>query len=51
MNERTPLFRMPLALRWQKPLAWAEGMLAARAVDEVLLLCRQDAAAHGALSA
>lgn len=32
---------MPLGLRMQKPLQWSDGMIDAREVDEVLLLCRR----------
>lgn len=32
---------MPIGLRMQKPLHWVEGMVDARGVDEVLLLCRR----------
>ena len=32
---------MPLGLHMQKPLHWVEGMVDARGVDEVLLLCRR----------
>lgn len=32
---------MPLGLRLQKPLRWADGMIDARGVDEVLLVCRR----------
>ncbi|HEX6614247.1 MAG TPA: methyltransferase domain-containing protein [Rhodanobacteraceae bacterium] len=32
---------MPLGLRMQKPLQWADGLMDARGVDEVLLVCRK----------
>ncbi|HJU26768.1 MAG TPA: methyltransferase domain-containing protein, partial [Rhodanobacteraceae bacterium] len=32
---------MPLGLRLQKPLQWSEGLVDARDVDEVLLVCRR----------
>jgi SAM-dependent methyltransferase len=35
---------MPLGLRLQKPLRWADGMIDAPGVDEIVLVCRR----HGA---
>jgi SAM-dependent methyltransferase len=32
---------MPIGLRMQKPLQWTDGMIDARGVDEVLLVCRR----------
>ncbi len=32
---------MPLGLKMQKPLRWTDGMIDARGVDEVLLICRK----------
>jgi len=34
---------MPLAVRFEKPLAVAPGMIATEKVDEILLVCRRDA--------
>jgi SAM-dependent methyltransferase len=36
---------MPLGLRLQKPLRWSGGMIDGRDADEVLLVCRKQAAA------
>jgi SAM-dependent methyltransferase len=35
---------MPIGLRMQKPLQWTDGMIEARGVDEVLLVCRRRSA-------
>lgn len=35
---------MPLGLRFQKPLQWRDGLGDTRGVDELLLVCRRDAA-------
>jgi len=35
---------MPLGVRFQKPLALAEGLIDTAEVDEVLLLCRRRSA-------
>ncbi|MGO9424611.1 MAG: class I SAM-dependent methyltransferase [Steroidobacteraceae bacterium] len=40
---------MPLGLRFQKKLNLAPGMIAPDAVDEILLVCRQDARRHSLL--
>jgi SAM-dependent methyltransferase len=36
---------MPLAIRFQKPLTWVEGLIADEQVDEVLAVCRGPSAA------
>jgi SAM-dependent methyltransferase/enamine deaminase RidA (YjgF/YER057c/UK114 family) len=40
---------MPLGLRFQKELQLEPGMIAADAVDEILLVCRRDARRHSRL--
>lgn len=36
---------MPLAVRFQKPLTWVEGLIANERVDEVLVVCRASSVA------
>lgn len=36
---------MPLAVRFQKPLSWVDGLIAAEEIDEVVVLCRAAPAA------